>query len=59
MTNLGIGSRVRHPEHGEGVIIQIKPDSYYITFMSAGMRVISSSYDKLEIIEAVEPILIW
>ncbi len=55
MTNLGIGSRVRHPEHGEGVIIQVKPDTYYVTFMTVGMRVIARSYDKFEIIEEVEP----
>jgi len=55
MTNLGIGSRVRHPEHGEGVIIQVKPDTYYVTFMTAGMRVIARSYDKFEIIEELEP----
>lgn len=55
MTNLGIGSRVRHPEHGDGVIIQVKPETYYITFITAGMREISRSFDKLEIIDAAEP----
>lgn len=55
MTNLGIGSRVRHPEHGDGVIIQVKPETYYITFITAGLREISRSFDKLEVIDAAEP----
>ena len=55
MTNLGIGSRIRHPEHGDGVIIQVKPETYYITFITAGMREIARSFDKLEIIDAAEP----
>ena len=50
--SLGIGSRVRHPQSGEGVIIQIKPDDYMVTFMQHGMREIERTYDKFEIIDA-------
>ncbi|HQW23783.1 MAG TPA: hypothetical protein PLI47_10805 [Bacteroidia bacterium] len=50
--SLGIGSRVRHPQFGEGVIIQIKPDDYMVTFMQHGMREIERTYDKFEIIDA-------
>ncbi len=50
--SLGIGSRVRHPQLGEGVIVQIKPEDYVITFMQHGMREIERTYDQFEIIDA-------
>jgi hypothetical protein len=50
--SLGIGSRIRHPEFGEGVVVQIKPEEYVITFMKLGMRDIDRTYDQLEIIDA-------
>src|SRR3954471_19609718 len=51
----GIGSRIRHPEFGDGVVVQVKPATYFITFMQSGMREISRSYDKFEIIDAADP----
>ena len=54
-SNLGIGSRVRHPEHGDGVIIQVKPENYIITFITAGTREIIRTFEKLEVIDAYEP----
>ena len=50
--SLGIGSRVRHPQFGEGVVIQIKPEDYMITFMQHGLREIERTYDEFEIIDA-------
>ena len=52
---LGIGSRVRHPEFGEGVIINIKPKTYYVVFMQRGRIEVAKSYVNLEILDAVEP----
>jgi len=51
----GIGSRVRHPEFGEGVIINIKPKTYLIVFMQRGKIEVSKSYTNLEITDFVEP----
>ena len=51
---LGIGSRVKHPEFGEGVVIQITTYSYTITFMSVGIREISHEFEGLEVIDAAE-----
>ncbi len=51
---LGIGSRIRHKEYGDGVIIQSKLDYYLITFISTGTRKIAKSYEGLEIIDALE-----
>ena len=51
---LGIGSRVKHKEYGSGVVIQIKPMSYVITFIDFGNREIIKSYDGLEVIDLLE-----
>jgi hypothetical protein len=48
---LGIGSRVRHPEFGPGVVIQVRSNLYEITFMESGTRQISRSFTGLEVIE--------
>jgi hypothetical protein len=50
--SLGIGSRVRHPEYGEGVIIQVKPEDYMVTFIQHGMREIERTYQGWEVIDA-------
>lgn len=50
---LGIGSRIRHADYGDGVIINVKSNGYTITFMQSGMKVIKLDY-PLEIIEEVE-----
>ncbi len=52
---LGIGSRVKHKDYGQGVVIQVKSTTYLITFHEVGMREIAKSYTGLEIIEVIEP----
>jgi len=52
---LGIGSRVKHKEYGAGVVVQVKSNSYLITFMDYGNREILKSYEGLEIIDLMEP----
>ncbi len=51
---LGIGSRVRHPEFGIGVIINTKPKTYTVVFTEKGRVEISRNYNALEVIEAAE-----
>ena len=51
---LGVGSRVKHPQFGKGVVVQIRSDAYEITFIEHGTRMILRDYEGLEIIEAVE-----
>lgn len=57
MTNgdLGIGSRVRHPEFGIGVIINVKGKTYSVVFTEKGRVEIARSYTQLEVVEAIEP----
>ena len=52
-TILGVGSRVRHTDFGDGVVINLKSSSYTITFVQYGTKVIKLN-TPLEIIEAVE-----
>ena len=52
---LGIGSRVRHPEFGSGVIINVKARTYLIVFIERGQIEVAKTYISLETIEAVEP----
>ncbi len=52
--NLGIGSRVQHPQFGKGVIIQVRSDAWEITFIENGTRLIQRNFSDLKIIEAVE-----
>jgi hypothetical protein len=53
-TILGVGSRIKHPQFGKGVVVQVRSDAYEITFIEHGTRVILRDYEGLEIIEAVE-----
>jgi len=47
----GIGSRVSHPDFGNGVVIQVYSDSYEITFMDYGVKTVIKSFDKLTVID--------
>ena len=51
---LGIGSRVKHPEYGVGVVINFKSDVYIITFVEIGTKNIKINY-PFEVLEVVEP----
>lgn len=50
---LGIGSRVKHPQFGKGVVIQAYADSYEITFLDYGTKTILKSFTGLEVLDYV------
>ena len=50
---LGVGSRVRHPAYGDGVIIRLHRAAYEASFMLYGIKMVGKEYDKWEIIEAI------
>lgn len=52
-TTLGVGSRVRHPAFGDGVIVKIHVAAYDVVFMIHGMKSVGKDYDGWEIIEAI------
>ena len=51
---LGIGSRVKHPQMGKGVIVQVRSDAYEIGFIEYGVKLIKRDFEGLEVIEEVE-----
>ena len=51
---LGIGSRVRHPAFGDGVVIRLHKAAYDVCFMLYGIKQVGKEYSKWEIIEATE-----
>ena len=53
MNILGIGSRIKHPEFGLGVVTNVTSKHYWVTFMENGLETIDVDSD-FEIIEAVE-----
>jgi hypothetical protein len=52
---LGIGSRVRHPAYGDGVVIRLHKVAYEISFIQYGIKMVGRDYESLEITERIEP----
>ena len=51
---LGIGSRIKHPAMGDGVVIRLHKVSYEICFHTFGIRQVAKDYQQFEVIEAIE-----
>lgn len=54
-SELGIGSRIKHPQFGPGVVINVKPKTYTVVFIEKGRLEVSKAYNAIEVIEAAEP----
>jgi hypothetical protein len=54
MELLGIGSRVKHPTYGIGVVVRLHKKVYDICFVEHGVKMVSKDF-ALEIIERIEP----
>ncbi len=52
---LGIGSRVKHPALGEGVVIKLYKIAYDVCFFTYGIRQVAKDYTEWEVIDAIEP----
>ena len=53
METLGVGSRVKHPAYGDGVIIRLHKAAYDVCFILYGIKSVGRDYEKWEVIEAV------
>lgn len=51
---LGVGSRVKHPAYGDGVVTSIDIAAYQVCFMQYGLKHVGKEYAAWEIIEAIE-----
>ena len=50
---LGIGSRVKHPAYGDGVVIRLHQAAYECCFTLYGIKMASKDYDKWQVVEAI------
>jgi len=53
MNLLGIGSRIKHPEFGLGVVTNVTSKHYWVTFIENGLETIDID-SEFEVIESVE-----
>lgn len=53
MNILGIGSRIKHPNYGLGVVTNVTSKHYWVTFIESGLETIDID-SNFEIIEALE-----
>lgn len=53
MKLLGIGSRINHAEYGKGVVTNVSPKEYWVTFIDGGLETIAID-SEFEVIEAAE-----
>ena len=50
---LGVGSRVKHPAFGDGVIIAIDVAAYTCVFITYGKKLVPKDYSEWDIIEQI------
>ena len=51
---LGIGSRVKHPAYGDGVVIRLHAVAYEVCFMVYGIKNVGKDYTQWEVLDRVE-----
>lgn len=54
MKNIGIGTRVHHPDFGEGIVVKIRVSTLTVFFRQFGDKELAHDFEGLEIIEKVE-----
>lgn len=54
MELLGVGSRIKHPSYGPGVVIRLHKRIYDVCFIEGGIKPVSKEFE-VEVIERVEP----
>ncbi|MEO6760308.1 MAG: hypothetical protein ABIO24_12695 [Saprospiraceae bacterium] len=53
MELLGIGSRVKHPAFGDGVIVRLHVAAYEVCFMQFGLKMVGKEYSTWQIVERI------
>jgi hypothetical protein len=54
MELLGVGSRIKHPSYGVGVVIALHKKIYDVCFIEGGIKPVSKDF-AVEVIERIEP----
>lgn len=55
MELLGIGSRVKHPAFGDGVVVRLHVAAYEVCFMQFGLKMVGKDYSGWQIVERIAP----
>jgi hypothetical protein len=53
MNYLGVGSRVKHPAFGDGVIIRLHVAAYEVCFTQFGLKMVGKEYSNWTIVEHI------
>ena len=51
---LGVGSRVKDPAYGDGVITKLNYNTYEVCFILYGIKELGKSYNRWEVVEQIE-----
>ncbi|MBK8626825.1 MAG: hypothetical protein IPN86_15050 [Saprospiraceae bacterium] len=51
---LGVGSRVKHPAFGDGVVIGAEVVAYKVCFITYGIKLVGKEYSSWDVIERIE-----
>lgn len=51
---LGVGSRVKHPAYGDGVVIAVDVAAYKVCFIQFGIKHVGKEYSNWEVVEKIE-----
>ncbi len=54
MELLGVGSRIKHPSYGEGVVIRLHKRVYEICFIEGGIKTVAKDFE-VEVTEQIGP----
>lgn len=50
---LGIGSRVKHPAFGDGVVVRLHVAAYEVCFIQFGLKMVGKDYSAWEVTDAI------
>jgi hypothetical protein len=50
---LGIGSRVKHPAFGDGVIVRLHLAAYEVCFVQFGLKMVGKDYSNWQVVERI------
>lgn len=50
---LGIGSRVKHPAFGDGVVIRLHVAAYEVCYTQFGIKIVGKDYSNWQVIERI------
>ena len=53
MELLGIGSRVKHPAFGDGVVVRLHVAAYEVCFTQFGLKMVGKDYSNWQIVEQI------